>query len=53
VKLFIYAVASQVEAQISPLQMVMAADLGTARAKVLELGIHPDDLWIMEFPKGH
>ena len=53
-KIFMYVVANEQSAQISPVQMVMAPDLGTAKEKLLEeLKIVAEDLWIMEFTKGN
>jgi len=49
-----YVIVNEESKEISPVQMAMAVDMGTAIAKLLEEhSIHPDDLWIMEFPKGH
>lgn len=51
--MFMYVVADQTDAKVSPVQIVMAPDLHTAKIKLLdELQIQEIDLWIMEFTKN-
>lgn len=53
-KIFIYVVADVGDSVISPIQMLMAPDLNTAKQKILDdLHIQEIDLWIMEFTKGN